>query len=318
MEVVFVLNDNRILWYKMSLLIVSIIAICSLLAVIIFTELPASAEEKAEQMMKDKMGSEFLALDKVELTEELEGINGKYYRYNLYDSNGEMIGIVTEDASTGDILSIGYEYEPNYGEPKLSLVEAHKIAKEYLSKWGYILSDEYALVGEELTQQYSDIGDKHAYIYQLTWVRRAGDITIAEDGCSIEIDAIGGDVIYCGFPAGINKDFSIAETIKPQISKEDALSIARSNCPSPETWYQSMSLDSKEDLKNVDIRVAENIEYIYVNIDKEYRLIERVHITYEYYPKQVEANEENRIGIKGYVIEIDGVTGEILGINQTL
>ncbi|MDD5667998.1 MAG: hypothetical protein PHS26_11945 [Actinomycetota bacterium] len=55
-----------------------------------------------------------------------------------------------------------------------------------------------------------------------------------------------------------------------------------------------------------------------MNIDGEYRLIERVQITYEYYPKLSEANDENRLGVKGYVFEIDGVTGEILGINQTL
>ncbi len=312
------LNDSTRSYRKKPIFLIALIASCSAIAVVLLTILPASAKEKAERMMKDKMRSEFADLEKVELAEELEGINGKYYQYNLYDSNGEMIGMVTEDASTKTILSIGYDYKPNYGQPELTLEDAHMVAKSYLSKWGYVLSEDYDLVKEEITQEYSDVGDKHAYIYLLTWVRRVGDITIAEDGCAMKIDAISGNVIYCSFPAGINKDYSIAETIKPQISKEDALSIARSNCSSPEKLYQSVSLDSKEDLENVDIRVKENVELIYMKADKEYRLIDRVHITYEYYPKEVEVNEENRIGVKGYVIDIDGVTGEILGINQTL
>lgn len=307
----------RSLGNRKALVAIIIAAVCLVAAAPFIAVLPASAEEKAEQRIKDKVGSEFGDLDKVELTEELEGITGKYYQYSIYNGDGEMIGMVTEDSTSGDILSIGFDYRPNYGDPKLSLEDAHKIANDYLAKWGYKLSEDYSLVKEEVFPAYSDVGDQHAYIFQLDWVRRVGDITIPEDGCSMEIDAVSGNVIYCSFPAGISKDFGAAETIQPKISEEQAVTITRSNCPSPESWYQSMDLTSKMNLQDVDIKVTENVEYVYMNIDGEYHLIERVRISYKYYPKQVESNDENLIGSKEYIFDIDGVSGEILCNNET-
>lgn len=311
-------KDKVHLRHIKALLVIAFIIICIAVVAVLWVMLPVSAEELAEERVKNKVKSEFVDLDRVDYIEELEGVNGKCYQYSIHDRKGEMIGMVTEDASSGAILSIGYRYNPNYGDPELSLDDAHRIAKEYLAKWGYALSGDYVLDKEEVFAEYSDIGDKHAYIYQLDWVRRAEGIVIAEDGCSMKIDAISGDVIFCSFPIGIGKEFNSAEMAKLKISEEDAIAIARNSCPSPETYYRSAGLDGKEDFQNVKTDVTENIEYVYMNVDGEYCLIERVQITYEYYPKLSEANDESRIGIKGYVFEIDGLTGEILGINQTL
>ena len=297
--------------------IVALIVFCSIAVTILLITLPASAQEKAEQRVKDQMEDEFENINRVKFMGEEEGQSGKLEHYFIYNDRDESIGFVKIEASSGKVKEIAHEPARNYGEPQISKKEAIKIAMDYLEKWGYILTAEYVLKQKGFDPLYSDIGDKHQYTYRFLWEKQIGDVLVTGDIYYIVIDAVDGQILYCCFPTFNDlADDSIAN-MSEEISREEALEIARRSIPSTEDWYfhSAPSMSEKVKYEDVNVIVDENCEKSYRDKDGEKHLIWSINICYRAYPKGAEATDENRLEIMGWIIYIDGVTGEVLGIN---
>ena len=104
------------------------VIICVALVISLFN-LPVSAKQKEEQDMKEKISSEFVDVENVELRQEYNGLFSEYKGFEVYNKKGENIGFVTKDAVTGDINSILYQdHEHTPGEPRISKDKAQAIA----------------------------------------------------------------------------------------------------------------------------------------------------------------------------------------------
>ncbi|NPV59398.1 MAG: hypothetical protein HPY75_07015 [Actinobacteria bacterium] len=249
--------------------IVALTVFCSIVVTILLITLPASAQEKAEQRVKDQMKGEFENIKRVQFMGEEEGQSGKLEHYFIYDDKDEAIGFVKMEASSGKVKEIAHEPAQNYGEPQISEEEAIRIATDYLEKWGYSLTTEYVLKQEGLEPLYSDIGDKHQYTYRFLWEKQIGDVSVTGDICYIDIDAVDGQILYCYFPTSNDlADDSIAK-MDEDISREEALEIARRSIPSTEDWYShsAPSMSGESSYEDVNVIVEENCEKSYRDND---------------------------------------------------
>lgn len=301
-----------------SIIIATIVAISIFIAIMLAITLPLSATERAEQRLRSMLADEYPNIDKVEYFEELDGLKGKYKDYIVYDDKGQEIGLVAIDSSSEDILSITHN-NVNYGEPILSLEDARSVAKDYLAKWGRELSGDYEAVVEEMAPLYSDIGGKHAYVYNLQWVRCVNGVTVDQDFCIFRIDANNGEVLYCSLPPVKPVDSKEISTYQPIISDQEALDIVGDYYPNPETWYNNSSFKESDEYRfeDVDIKVDRKCEKAFSRSDGEGHLIWRINILYEAHPKNVESSDENRIDYKGWTFEVDALSGKILSTDQT-
>jgi hypothetical protein len=290
--------------------------LAALITPLLFATLPASAQQKTEQKVKEKVKDEFKNVKEAKLASKDKGVKGEHTTFSINDESGKAIGIVALD-SQEEILTIAHFNEENYGDPILSLDDARKVAKEYLKKWNRELTREYQVVKEEPSVIRVDADNKQAWVYNLEWSRKAGDIKIQADGCYMSIDARSGDVIFCSFPAGIDEG-QVAK-IKPEISKQQAISIGEQNCPDAENWFveSPTKKDPTKKIKDVDIKVDAKADLVYLPINSENHLIWRTTISYEVHEKGVQESLNNRIDYAGWTFDIDSVSGEILQKDQT-
>lgn len=296
--------------------ILATLFIAALITSLSLVTLPASAEEKAEQKVKEKVEDEFKNIKEAKQESKDKGVKGEYTTYRINDESGKQIGIVATD-SQGEILTIAHFKEPDFGDPILSLDDARKAAKEYLKKWNRELTDEYRVVKEEASVLRADVDDQKAWVYNFEWSRKTGEITIQADICYISIDARSGDVIFCSFPVGVDEQQAIK--IKPQISKQQAISMAEQNCPDPESWFDISATknDPTIGVRDVDIIIDTKTDLIYLPINDMDHLVWRITINYEVHKKGDQPRLDNKIDFAGWTFDIDAVSGEILQKDQT-
>jgi hypothetical protein len=256
----------------------------------------------------------------VELRQEYNGLFSEYKGFEVFNKEGENIGFVTKDALTGDINSILYhEREHTPGEPRISKDNAMAIASEYLKKWGHRLGENYELNREHLHCVWSDIGNQHAYVYQLDWRRKSGDIYLA-DGCYLEIDAVDGEVLMCCFPKRNCPMPGGLEDRAAIINADEAIAIVKNEVPcDAESWGEAMVANDKKEIEQgkIEIDIREKAEKYFEPVYGVPMLTWRVEIACDYYCLDETKNEAGIIETKGYFYTIDAKNGEILEVNVT-
>lgn len=275
---------------------------------------PVSTPEQKEQWNREKLAEEFEGLVNIRLIGESEGLRGKLEDYFLEDVNGEVLGKVTVEAATREMVSINHNQDETiYGTPELSLEDLRAIALDYLARWGYEMNDDYRLESEELHPEInSGPGvEEKSYVYMAGWSRMAGGFAVLDDSYSVSVDPYRGEVVSCCLPSERKGEAEAIAGSAVTISEQEAIDAARASCPSPDEWMQGV-LSERPGLPELDIEVSIDARELIQTNNQDIPVIWQVEIMYEIYSKAVEQNSDTLLDHQGYSIEVDARSGEIV------
>ena len=284
-----------------------------------------SSEDKENAISEEeakKKASEYLEKIGLEkniniLTLKKDALNNEII-WDITFKNGNIRINSNGDFESLNIPSYNYTIPKNYG---ITREEARKVAKELLSKYNfYDNDDEYELVSLKRNGD-----DEQAYIWYATFYKKYGDLYNQYENINI------------GWIPTINGLYSLSidnckyENNEQQISKEEAINIAKEKDEKIETRHKIVSVDAELgiDKMNTDVIYREkNIEEYgdgtinfksdengkmvlkdnaeFYKVEERVRKVWEVTLYYDYIKY-----EEN--GPEKYVYYIDSTTGEIIG-----
>lgn len=241
--------------------------------------------------LKSDYSEEFPDLADVEMVSEFVGSFGKIREFRLADLNGDAIGSLAVNSSSGEIRyieNIGHEW--TCGGDKLSLMEAKEITGDYASRWGFKLTDSYVMEDYHINCR-GEGTQGRLWEYVIIWTRKYDNVFLP-NSFLVSMDAIDGTMIYCSFPCSSSPMPNKAEDLKPHIDKDEALNKAKGKIK----WQRSI-LNS---IDGVDVHEEAHLRYVFT--DKGPILIWDITIAY--------------IGIflRYYRVSVNAYNGELSGV----
>ena len=209
----------------------------------------AISEEEAKKKASEYLEKIGLEKDISILTLKKDALNNEII-WDITFKNGKIRINRNGDFESLNIPSYNYTIPKNYG---ITREEARKVAKELLSKYNfYDNDDEYELVSLKRNGD-----DEQAYIWYATFYKKYGDLYNQYENINIVwIPTING--LY-----SLSIDNCKYENNEQQISKEEAINIAKEKDEKIETRHKIVSVDAEIgiDKMNTDVIYREkNIE----------------------------------------------------------